>query len=162
MFNFSIVTKSREETQLLAEAIGRVLKGGEVFELVSDIGGGKTTFTKGLAKGLGVTDTVQSPTFTISRIYKGRDNMELHHFDFYRLTEPGVIPAALAESMAQTGVVVVIEWGEMVYELLPPGRAKIRLSSAGDTSRRFSFRLPPEYEHVAEVLKAYEAAGSSQ
>src|ERR1700694_4100448 len=107
MSEIIINTNSVIETQTLAEAIGQVLRGGEVIELIRDLGGGKTTFTKGLARGLSITDTVQSPTFTICRTYVARDNLELHHFDFYRLQEPGIMSAELNESLQQTGVIVV-------------------------------------------------------
>jgi len=84
MDTLRITSESPEATEQLAEAIGRRLTGGEVIELVSDLGGGKTTFVRGLARGLGSADVVSSPTFTVSKVYKA-DKLELHHFDFYRL-----------------------------------------------------------------------------
>lgn len=139
----------------MAEALGRVLRGREVIEFISDVGGGKTTFVKGLAKGLGITDTVQSPTFTISRIYSGRDNLELHHFDFYRLNEPGVVADELAESLQQPNVVVAVEWGEIVHEVLPAHRTTIHLSSLGDAERKITISTPVGMGHVDQALAQY-------
>ncbi len=85
----TVITNSPEATQSLAQSLGKFMRGGEIIDLVSDVGGGKTTFTKGLARGLLVEEVVQSPTFTISRLYHARDGLELHHFDFYRLPEAG-------------------------------------------------------------------------
>ena len=71
----------------LGEAIGRSVSGSEVLELVGDIGAGKTTLTKGIARALGIIEPVQSPTFTISRVYDSPKGLRLAHYDFYRLSE---------------------------------------------------------------------------
>jgi tRNA threonylcarbamoyladenosine biosynthesis protein TsaE len=91
--------------------LGAKLSGGEVIELVGDIGAGKTTFTKGLARGLGVSDDVQSPTFTISRIYETPSGIRLAHYDFYRLQDAGVMQMELAESVCDPHTITVIECG---------------------------------------------------
>ena len=153
MSKITITTNSVAETQKLAESIGQVLLGGEVLELISDLGGGKTTFVKGLARGLSIRDVVQSPTFTISRIYEARDYLELHHFDFYRLSEPGIISAELAESLQQVGVIVVIEWGDIVRNVLPADRLTLNITNTGDFSRRFAFDIPAKYEYIQKALK---------
>lgn len=125
-----------EEAKQFASAIGSHLTGGEVLELTGDVGSGKTTFTKGLAEGLGVDDDVQSPSFTISRFYKGRDNLELHHYDFYRLPDPGIMKYDLEESTKDKKAVTVIEWAETVVNILPEKRTIIHFSyGAGDTER---------------------------
>lgn len=120
-----ICLRNLEETMRLALLLGKKLVGGEVFELVGDVGSGKTTFTKGLAEGLGVEDDVQSPSFTISRTYQGRDGLELHHYDFYRLSDPGIMRYDLAESTEQSHVVTVVEWAETVADVLPQDRTTI-------------------------------------
>ncbi len=155
MPEFTFKTETLEQTQALAEALGRVLRGREVIEFISDVGGGKTTFVKGLARGLEITDTVQSPTFTISRIYNGRDNLELHHFDFYRLNEAGVVADELAESLAQPNVITAVEWGEIVHDVLPAHRMTIRLTSLGETERKITITTPAGVDHVDEALAAY-------
>ena len=118
------VTTNSVDTGKLGELLGSNLPGSAVIELVSDLGGGKTTFTKGLAKGLGCKDTVSSPTFTISRIYKTKAG-ELHHFDFYRLSEPGLVADQLKESLEAKDVITVIEWSGIVKGVLPEDRLTI-------------------------------------
>ncbi|MBX4191001.1 tRNA (adenosine(37)-N6)-threonylcarbamoyltransferase complex ATPase subunit type 1 TsaE, partial [Candidatus Saccharibacteria bacterium] len=81
------VSTSSAETESIGSLIGASLKGGEVIELRSDLGGGKTTFVRGLAAGAGSKANVTSPTFTLSRLYPAK-NFSIHHFDFYRLNDP--------------------------------------------------------------------------
>src|SRR5438046_2901303 len=106
------------DTERLGELLGKLISGGEVVELMSDLGGGKTTFIRGLVRGLGGQDMVASPTFTLNRIYKA-GNLEIHHFDFYRLNEPGVVAAQLEESLQNPKVVTVVEWSKIVENVLP-------------------------------------------
>lgn len=135
------VVQSLQEMNRLAKQLGTGCKGGEVFELVGDVGTGKTTFTKGLALGLGVTDDVQSPSFTISRVYKARDGLELHHYDLYRLAEPGIIQYDVAESVGDPKIVTVIEWGETVQGILPHGRTTVLFRyGEAETERRLELR----------------------
>lgn len=112
---------------------GAKLKGGEVIELIGDVGAGKTTFTKGLAKGLAINEVVQSPSYTISRVYDGR--LELVHYDFYRLDDAGVMAIELAENLGDEDKVVVIEWAETVADILPADKIQVRISSPNETER---------------------------
>ena len=112
---------------------GAKLKGGEVIELIGDVGAGKTTFTKGLAKGLAINEVVQSPSYTISRVYDGR--LELVHYDFYRLDDAGVMAIGLAENLGDEDKVVVIEWAETVADILPADKIQVRISSPNETER---------------------------
>ena len=130
-----IEVNSEQETKLLAEKIGGSLKGGEVFELIGDVGAGKTTFVKGLAKGLGVDDEVQSPSFTISRVYDAHNNIALVHYDFYRLTDPGIMAVELDEMVHDPHTVTVIEWADIVEGVLPPEHFTIRFDSPTETAR---------------------------
>ena len=155
MSEFTLKSSSIDQTQTFAEALGRALRGREVIELISDVGGGKTTLVKGLAKGLDVHDTVQSPTFTISRIYSARDDLELHHFDFYRLNEAGVVADELAESLSQPNAIVAVEWGEIVHDVLPPQRITIRLTSLGDTDRKIAVSTPAGLEYLDDAIAAF-------
>lgn len=127
---------SLDETLRLASWLGEQCRGGEVLELVGDVGSGKTTFTKGLARGLGVDDDVQSPSFTISRVYTARDGLELHHYDLYRLSEPGIMQYDIAESVHDPKVVTVIEWGETVSGILPENRIRIEFYSGVQETTR--------------------------
>ena len=96
-----------------------------MLELRSDLGGGKTTFTRGLARGAGSKDMVASPTFTLSKIYEGKGALQIHHFDFYRLNEPGVVADQLAESLRDKKTVTVVEWGKIVADVLPKARLSV-------------------------------------
>lgn len=118
--------------------------------MASDLGGGKTTFTKGLAEGLGSQDKVGSPTFTVSRIYKCRDGLYLHHFDFYRLNEAGVVGHELAEIVDDPSAVIVIEWGDIVNEALPAERITIQINRlpSGQDERCLSVSSPPELYYL--------------
>lgn len=147
MSQLQIATGSLEQTIDLAEKIGRNLRGTEVIELVSDLGGGKTQFVKGLAKGIGSLDQVQSPTFTISRIYASRV-LEIHHFDLYRLNDPGIIKLELAESMQGKDIVTVIEWADTIQDILPKARMRVFIQTTGDTSREFTIKLSEELEYL--------------
>jgi tRNA threonylcarbamoyladenosine biosynthesis protein TsaE len=155
MAEFTFKSENLDDTQALAEAIGRALRGREVIELISDIGGGKTTFVKGLARGLDVHDTVQSPTFTISRIYNARDDLELHHFDFYRLNEAGIVADELAESLHQPNVITAVEWGEIVHDVLPAQRITVRLTSLGDTERTVIITTPNGLEYLDDAIASF-------
>lgn len=143
---------SSEQTEQLGEQLGKRLKGGEVIELVSDVGGGKTTLARGLARGFGSTDNVASPTFTINRVYKAPKG-ELHHFDFYRLPEPGIVAAELAEKLGDPQTVTVIEWGESVRDVLPKRRLRISLENEGDNRRAITLAYPPQLAYVAKGIK---------
>lgn len=156
----TVVTNSVAETQALAQAIGKVVRGGEILELVSDVGGGKTTFTKGLAKGMEIDEVVQSPTFTISRLYQARDGLELHHFDFYRLSEAGVVAAELAESLAQPNAVVVVEWGDIVHDVFPAERITVRIISLDDDQRQLDFAIPARNQQIAATITAFKEGRS--
>lgn len=115
------MTKNAEETMQLGIQIGKNLKGGEIIELVSDLGGGKTTITKGIAEGLGSKDLVSSPTFTISNIYKG-DKLVIHHYDFYRIGELGIMSEELQETINDPEAISIIEWAGEAHDLLPKER----------------------------------------
>jgi tRNA threonylcarbamoyladenosine biosynthesis protein TsaE len=109
----------------LGNLLGSKLKGGEVIELRSDLGGGKTTFVRGLVQGAGSKDNVTSPTFTLSRIYK-MSKLQIHHFDFYRLDDPGILADQLAESISSKNVITVIEWAQIVKNVLPENHLTIQ------------------------------------
>ena len=135
-----IEVNSEQATKDLATKIGENLTGGEVFELVGDVGAGKTTFVKGLAKGLGIYEDVQSPSYTISRLYDARDGLQLVHYDFYRLTEAGIMANEVAEMVHDKQTITVIEWADIIEGILPPNRYTIHLESPSETVR--SINLP--------------------
>lgn len=132
--------------------IGQQVEGGEVFELKSDLGGGKTSFIKGLAKGMGVKEVVQSPTFTISFVHQAKDNLELHHFDFYRLQDPGILSLELAETLNRPNVVVAIEWGEVVQKILPKNTTTITIKVLSDNARQIIVDVDDTNSHIIKAL----------
>lgn len=105
-----------------------------VIELVGDVGAGKTTFTRGLAAGLGITEPVTSPSFTISKRYAFPGG-ELVHYDFYRLDDPGIMRDELDETLSQPNTVVVVEWGGSVADLLPGTKHHLELQLDADGNR---------------------------
>lgn len=124
------------EMKRFGEVIGRLLSGGEKIELVGDVGVGKTTLVKGIAIGLGIDENIQSPSFTINRVYDGRDNIILSHYDFYRLDNAGIMADELGEAIDDKKTITVIEWGGAVSEILPKDRLIINISSPTEESRR--------------------------
>lgn len=118
-----------------------------VFELVGDVGTGKTTFTRGLAAGLGISEPITSPSFTIAKRYYfvGSDGQpgELVHYDFYRLPDPGIMYDELAETLSRPNTVVVVEWGKDVADLLPQHRTRLHLTLAEDGSREVTISPAP-------------------
>lgn len=142
---------SSAQTEQLAETLGAKLRGGEVIELVSDLGGGKTTFTRGLVRGAGSTDRVASPTFTISREYTA-PHFTIAHFDFYRLGEAGIVGDELHELLGDPAYVTVVEWGEIVHDVLPRQRLAVRLEQTGDDNRRIVLSYPSELAYIVEGL----------
>lgn len=106
-----------------------------VFELIGDVGAGKTTFTQALAEGLGVQVPVTSPTFTISNHYTLPNGGELIHYDFYRLDDPGIMAEDLAEALTQAHSVVVTEWGDHVADLLPESKLTLNFQILASGAR---------------------------
>ena len=129
---------SDEKMQRLGVAIGRVFSGGEVLELVGDIGAGKTTLTKGIAKALDINEPVQSPTFTISRVYDSPRGLRLAHYDFYRLGEAGIMGNEISEAMDDDSVVVV-EWAGAVDGDLPEDRLVVKITTISEEERLVEF-----------------------
>ena len=105
-----------------------------VIELVGDVGTGKTTIAKGIAKGLGVSEEITSPSFTISKEYEF-DGGRLVHYDFYRLSEPGIMSEDLMENIADEKAVVVVEWADSVADSLPEGHKKFEIFLRDDGAR---------------------------
>jgi tRNA threonylcarbamoyladenosine biosynthesis protein TsaE len=146
-----------DDTLRLGEALGSRLKSPLVIELRSDLGGGKTTLTQGLAQGLGSKDVVSSPTFTLSKIYKCAGGVEVHHFDFYRLSEAGVLRDQLDESLKDEKVITIIEWSDIVADVLPPEHLSIELKLKSDNpdERQINISYP---ESLVGVIRAVESA----
>lgn len=131
---------SEKKTKEIGEWLAGFLGGGEVIELTGDLGSGKTTFVKGLALGLGITEDVQSPSFTISRIYDSPGGIRLAHYDFYRLEDPGLMTSDLEENVRDQRVVTIVEWGKpSLRHVLPADRLVIRFVPTSTTVRQLEF-----------------------
>jgi tRNA threonylcarbamoyladenosine biosynthesis protein TsaE len=142
-------TKSEEETKELASQIGQLTNPGDVFLLEGDLGAGKTTFTKGLANGLGITRTVNSPTFTIIKEYEGR--LPLYHMDVYRV-EDAFEDLGFDEYFHGEGVTVV-EWAHLIEDQLPTEYGKLTILRKDDTEREITLEAVGErYEQLCEEL----------
>lgn len=114
---------------------GALLAGGECIELIGDVGAGKTTLTRGIARGLMIDETIQSPSFTISRVYDARDGLQLAHYDFYRLDDAGIMADELNEAAHDEKTVIVIEWADVAADVLPDDRLTVRIGAEADGSR---------------------------
>lgn len=144
-----VITHSAQQTESLGVTIGSRLKGGEIIELSSDLGGGKTTLARGIARGLGVNKNVSSPTFTVSKIYQGK-TLELHHYDFYRLKDLGIMEQELKEVTEDKSSVVLLEWADLARKLLPRRRTvKLELFvQPGENSREILISLPSTKSYI--------------
>ena len=150
----SFVTGSREETIALGERLGRALVAGDVLVLTGDLGAGKTQLTKGIAAGMGVTDDVTSPTFTIEMVYEGAE-MPLYHFDLYRLDDPDQLEDTGIFDVLGADGVCSIEWGEQFAEEIGDARVDVFVTRLDDEAA-------PGEEPPREVrLVAHDARGEA-
>nr|WP_289039529.1 tRNA (adenosine(37)-N6)-threonylcarbamoyltransferase complex ATPase subunit type 1 TsaE [uncultured Allobacillus sp.] len=145
-----LFTKNDEETKAFAERLGELLRPNQVVTLDGDLGAGKTTFTKGLAKGLGVKRTVNSPTYTIVKEYRGR--MPLYHMDVYRL-EDSEEDIGFDEYFSGEGI-TVIEWSDYIHPFLPERYLKIQMKKISADERQILLQpIGEEYEKLIEELQ---------
>ncbi|MBB5172629.1 tRNA (adenosine(37)-N6)-threonylcarbamoyltransferase complex ATPase subunit type 1 TsaE [Texcoconibacillus texcoconensis] len=150
METFEHKTENESETWELAHQIASKLKPGDVLTLEGDLGAGKTTFTKGIAKGLGINQVVNSPTFTIIKEYQG--DIPLYHMDVYRLDDESE-ELGLEEYFEGDGV-SVIEWPTRITEQLPEERLDIQVAYRSEHER--SFILMPRGDRYIELCKELE------
>ena len=130
------ITNSYEETSTAAKEFADTLKGGEFVAMYGDLGAGKTAFVQGVARALGITDRVTSPTFAIVSEYEGR--LPLYHFDVYRIADPEEMYEIGFEEYVESGGVCMVEWAELIEELFPEHYIKLTItkdSSKGDDYR---------------------------
>lgn len=141
---------SLKETNELAQKIASLLTTPALLTLSGDLGAGKTTFTKGLAKGLKIEDTITSPTFTILKSYEGEE-VTLHHMDAYRL-EGIVQDLGFEEEIYDEEAVCVIEWSHFIEYALPKERLEISITIE-EEDRIFTFNpVGEKYEKIVEAI----------
>ena len=130
-------TRSPEETLRVGMRLGQEAKAGQVFTLTGDLGVGKTVFTQGLAKGLGIEEAVNSPTFTIVQIYEG-GRLPFYHFDVYRIGDIEEMDEVGFEDYVMGEGVSLIEWANLIEEILPEKRTEILIEK--DLEKGFDYR----------------------
>jgi tRNA threonylcarbamoyladenosine biosynthesis protein TsaE len=145
-----IVSRIPQETQALGERLGARLGPGDVVACIGELGAGKTCFLQGLARGLGVTSAVTSPTFVLVNQYRGR--VPVYHVDAYRtgsLTE--LVDIGIEEMLHGDGVTVV-EWADKLRPLLPAGAFVVTIEGLGDEPRAIRIEAPPGREDALASL----------
>lgn len=132
-----VETFSEAETFALGQRIGEKAEAGAIFTLSGDLGAGKTVFTKGFARGLGIDEPVTSPTFTIVQVYEG-GRLPLYHFDVYRIGDVEEMEEIGYEDYFYGGGVCLIEWADIIEELVPEGT--VRVAIGRDPAKGFDYR----------------------
>lgn len=151
--NLVIVSRSEEETVCIGKCIGKLLRGGEIIIIDSDLGGGKTALTRGLAQGIESPDDVTSPTFAINQTYKGK-NLELHHYDLYRLDTLGEVEYEMQEFLEEPKAVVVIEWPGLAGDLLASREKitiKIERQKSSEDERLMNIEYPESLKYTIDA-----------
>lgn len=145
---------NEEETKAVAAELAKFLEPGDVILLEGNLGAGKTTFTKGLAEGLGITKVIKSPTYTIIREYlEGR--LPLYHMDVYRLEETGGMDLGLEEYFEGDGV-SIIEWATFIPEDLPQEYLQIKLVPVGEDLMERELTFDPVGKRYEELLRSFD------
>ena len=132
-----IETRSAKETFDLGVQIGQQAKAGQVYTLIGDLGVGKTVFTQGMAKGLGIQEAISSPTFTIIQVYD-EGELPFYHFDVYRIGDLSEMDEIGFEDYVYGEGVSLIEWANLIEEILPEERTEIVI--AKDLEKGFDYR----------------------
>ena len=152
-----LATSSAAETQALAEALAELALPGDRVLLAGEMGAGKTAFAQGFARGLGITDPVTSPTFTIVREYSG-GRLGLHHLDVYRLDNLSEVADLGLSEMLDEDAVMLVEWGDAVLPALPDQYLELRIAfGEGDDDRHLELRAvggswPMRWRVVSEAV----------
>ena len=146
---FEYISHNLIETEKLAFSLAKRLNPGDIILFYGGLGAGKTTFTKSLAKGLGISDDIHSPTFTLVHEHFGK--MPLYHIDLYRLDTIEEILNIGFEDYIYSDGITVIEWSEKLDDYLPKGFIKIEIETLGDNERKF--KLSSDLEQYTNILK---------
>lgn len=143
--NQTIETGSEQETEAFAAALAQSLSPGAVIALHGDLGAGKTVFTRGFARGLGVTEAVSSPTYTILQEYPLADRRWLYHLDLYRIDGyQAALAFGIEEYLEDPNAFIVLEWPLRIREILPPNTIHVRLEHISENVRRVTVGTKPD------------------
>ncbi len=141
------ITHSPEETEIIAEKLAHTLNGTEVIAMFGGLGAGKTAFTRGLARGLGVNEGVSSPTFALVNEYSGK--FPIYHFDMYRVTTWDDLYTTGFFDYLDNGI-MVIEWSENIEPFLPEERINITINTVGEYEREIIMEGTENYENSGD------------
>ncbi|NLL51495.1 MAG: tRNA (adenosine(37)-N6)-threonylcarbamoyltransferase complex ATPase subunit type 1 TsaE [Peptococcaceae bacterium] len=146
-FESTVLSASPQETYNLGKKIGQSLTGGEIICLYGDLGAGKTVFAKGLGQGLGVEAEITSPTFTLIQEYESPSKgLQLIHMDLYRLTNPEEAEIIGVTDYFRDDCVCLLEWPEIIEDLLPSDHWQVWLEGSGDLPRHIRLVLAKQEE----------------
>lgn len=139
-------TSSAEETIEFAKKIGAMLKGGDIIAYKGGLGAGKTTFTRGLAMGMGLPDEVSSPTFALVNEYR-RNGLTLYHFDMYRIMNEEALETTGFYDYISDDCVIAVEWSENIENCLPKGIITVNIENIGGENRRIEVKGDERFDY---------------
>lgn len=148
---YNFITHSPEETISIAEKIGKLLRAGDCIAYYGDLGAGKTTFTRGIAKGLGLPDEVSSPTFAIVNEYHGKGGISLYHFDMYRIESSDELETTGFYDYPMEESVFAVEWSENIEDVFPKDVIKIKMERVSDDTRKITIETAKGDERFAHT-----------
>jgi tRNA threonylcarbamoyladenosine biosynthesis protein TsaE len=158
--SIELVSSNSADTEMLGEALGRLLEAGDIVCLYGELGSGKTTLTRGLARGLGVASerAVRSPSFVLMQRYQGR--VPVYHVDLYRLEGPAdMADIGLRDVLGGDGV-AVIEWADKMETLAPVERLDITMAHRTEETRLI--RLVPRGTRHGQIIKGWQSRSAAQ
>lgn len=133
-----MISHSEKETEELGRKFGSSLRRGDLVSLVGSLGAGKTVFAKGIAKSLGISEAIVSPTFTLVQEYEGRE--KLYHLDLYRLSGEDEFESMGGEDFLYPDGITLIEWAEKIEEMMPSDAFTVTISILSDGTRDISIK----------------------
>jgi len=136
----TVVCKTEEEMENLGRELAKTFKAGTVVSLRGSLGAGKTVFARGVARALGINEAIVSPTFTLIQEYEGA--LPMYHMDLYRITGVEDFQMTGGEDLMYNGGVCLIEWSEVIEELLPKDTIYIQITVNADSSRTVEIKGP--------------------
>ena len=145
----TFVSHSPDETIAFAEKVGSLLKGGDIIAYKGGMGAGKTTFTRGLCKGLGLPDEVTSPTFALVNEYRG-DEITLYHFDMYRISGEGDLETTGFYDYISPESVIAVEWSENIEDCLPKDIITIEIETTDENERKITVFGDERFEDTGD------------